>query len=315
MIYVCIALLILLIFISYRYYKIQKTIAVDLPYISNKLDKIIKNQSTERLLVMTEEKPLRELLVSINSLLDYHQEYMADGTRLRMSMNRMLSNVSHDLKTPLTVVLGYIEIIQHDRSYTFAEREELLAKVNTKVIEVGNLISKFFDLAKLESNDWPIEMQKININEVCRETILGYYDVLSSKGFEVAVDIPEEAIFIHADRQAVKRVLENLLSNAIRYGKEGKVLGLVLRQEENQVIIDVWDRGNGISQKNYHQIFERLYTLEDTRSSSTEGSGLGLTIAKRLVERMKGSINFTSIPFKKTVFTVKFKSWENVRNS
>ncbi|MDN7226719.1 sensor histidine kinase [Planococcus liqunii] len=308
MIILCAALLLLLIFVSYRYYKIKKMVTADLPYITDKLDKIIENQSTERLLVMTEEKPLRELLVSINTLLDYHQEYIADGSRLRMSMNRMLSNVSHDLKTPLTVVLGYIETIQHDRHYTSEEREELLAKVNGKVIEVGNLISKFFDLARLESNDWPIEMQKINVNEVCRETILGYYDILNSKGFEVAIEIPEKDIFIHADRQALKRILENLLSNAIRYGKEGKVLGLALQQDENQVIIEVWDRGKGISEKNAHQIFERLYTLEDARSSSTEGSGLGLTIAKRLVERMNGSINFTSVPFKKTLFTVKFKS-------
>ena len=315
MIYVSAVLALLLAVVSYRYYKIKQTITKDLPYISNKLDDILEKQSTERLLVRTEEQSLRELLVSINSLLDYHQEYIADGTRLRMSMNRMLSNVSHDLKTPLTVVLGYIETIQHDNRYTDEEREQLLSKVNGKVMEVSHLISKFFDLAKLESNDWPIEMKHINASEICREAILGYYDTLSSTGFEVLIDIPEEAVFIEADRDALMRVLENLLSNAIRYGKDGKVLGLSLRQEKNDVIMEVWDRGKGINDKDVHQIFERLYTLEDARSSSAEGSGLGLTIAKRLVERMKGSIRFTSVPFNKTVFAVTFKNSGNVRNS
>lgn len=315
MIYLSAVLLFLLLFVSYRYYQIKKTITEDLPYISKKLNEIIEKQAAERLLVMTDEKPLRDLLVSINSLLDYHQEYTADGARVRMSMNRMLSNVSHDLKTPMTVILGYIETIQHDKRYTPEEQEELLSKVNGKVTEVGNLISKFFDLAKLESDDWPIEIEKINVNEVCRKTILGYYDTLTAKGLDVSVEIPEEPIFIHADAEALTRVLENILSNAIRYGKDGNVLGLKLRQDEDQVLIEIWDRGRGINEKDVHKIFERLYTLEDTRSSSAEGSGLGLTIAKRLVERMKGNIDFSSVPFKKTVFTIRFKTLKNVRNS
>lgn len=307
MIYLSPVLFLLLLYVSYRYYKVKKTIKEDLPYITRKLNQIVEQQSTERLRVLTGEKELRELLTGINSLLDYHQEYTADGARVRMSMNRMLSNVSHDLKTPLTVILGYIETIQHDKRYTAEEQDALLAKVNDKVAEVGSMISKFFDLAKLEADDWPIEMERIDVNEVCRKTILGYYDTLTAKGFEVSIDIPEEPFFIYADADAVTRILENLVSNAIRYGKDGNVLGMTLRQGVEEVLIDIWDRGKGIKEQDIHRIFERLYTLDDARSSSSAGSGIGLTIAKRLAERMKGSIEFSSIPFKKTVFTVKFK--------
>lgn len=316
MIYLSAVLFLLLLFVSYRYYKIRKAITQDLPYISDKLKRIRADQSTDRLLVMTDEKPLRELLNEMNALLDYHQEYTADGARIRMSMNRMLSNVSHDLKTPLTVILGYIETIQHDENYTPEERDALLAKSHEKVIEVARLINKFFDLAKLESDDWKIEMSPIDINELCRKTILGYYDTLATKGFDVAIEIPEEPIFINADADAVTRILENLLSNAIRYGKDGNMLGLNLRQDNGEVLIEVWDRGKGIKEKDIGKIFERLYTLDDSRSSSAEGSGLGLTIAKRLTERMKGQIEFSSIPFKKTAFTLRFKkSAPNLRNS
>lgn len=315
MIYLSTVLFLLLLYVSYRYYKVKKTIKEDLPYITRKLNQIVEQQSTERLRVLTGEKELRELLTGINSLLDYHQEYTADGARVRMSMNRMLSNVSHDLKTPLTVILGYIETIQHDKRYTAEEQDALLAKVNDKVAEVGSMISKFFDLAKLEADDWPIEMERIDVNEVCRKTILGYYDTLTAKGFEVSIDIPEEPFFIYADADAVTRILENLMSNAIRYGKDGNVLGMTLRQGVEEVLIDIWDRGKGIKEQDTHRIFERLYTLDDARSSSSAGSGIGLTIAKRLAERMKGSIEFSSIPFKKTVFTIKFKMEKNVRIS
>lgn len=307
MIYGLFVLLLLLLVIVYRFYRVKKQINQNLSYISKKLNRIISNESAERLLLFTDEKQIRELLIEINYLLDYHQEYTAEVARVRTSMNRMLTNVSHDLKTPLTVILGYIETIQHNKEITPEERASLLSTVHEKVIEVANLMNKFFDLAKLESDDWQLEMSKIHINEVCRKTIIGYYDTLTSKGFDVLIDIPKESIFLYADADAITRVLENLLSNAIRYGKDGKVVGLTLRQDSEYVFIEILDRGKGIKEPETNQLFERLYTLDDSRSSSAEGSGLGLTIAKRLTERMNGHIEFSSVPFKQTVFTIKFK--------
>lgn len=307
MIYVLFVLLLLLLVIVYRFYRVKKQINQNLSYISKKLNRIISNESAERLLLFTDEKQIRELLIEINYLLDYHQEYTAEVARMRTSMNRMLTNVSHDLKTPLTVILGYIETIQHNKGITPEERAALLTTVNEKVIEVASLMNKFFDLAKLESDDWKLEMSKVHINEVCRKTIIGYYDTLTSKGFDVLIDIPKESIFLYADADAITRVLENLLSNAIRYGKDGKVVGLTLRQDSEYVFIEILDRGKGIKEPETNQLFERLYTLDDSRSSSAEGSGLGLTIAKRLTERMNGHIEFSSVPFKQTVFTIKFK--------
>lgn len=307
MIYALSVLLLLLLLIVYRFYRVKKQINQNLSYISKKLNSIISDESAERLLLFTDKKQIRELLIEINYLLDYHQEYTAEVARVRTSMNRMLTNVSHDLKTPLTVILGYIETIQHNKEITPEERAALLATVNEKVIEVASLMNKFFDLAKLESDDWQLEMSKIHINEVCRKTILVYYDTLTTKGFDVLIDIPKESIFLYADADAITRVLENLLSNAIRYGKDGKIVGLTLRQDSEHVFIDILDRGKGIKETETNQIFERLYTLEDSRSSSAEGSGLGLTIAKRLTERMHGHIEFSSVPFKQTVFTIKFK--------
>ena len=141
--------IIILITIIIVQYKSRRKISDDLKYIENKLKTIISESNNQKLLVITEDKELQELLVVINNLLDFSQKVFADYRKKEMSMSKMLSNISHDLKTPLTVVLGYIETIKLDEDITKEEREILLSKVHKKTLEVIDLINKFFDLAKL----------------------------------------------------------------------------------------------------------------------------------------------------------------------
>lgn len=306
MIYVVALLVVCLGVLLFLHFRTKRKMSRELQYMTEKLKFITATDSAERLLLVTDDQRMRDLLNEINSLLDYHQESLADLARLRISTNRMLSNVSHDLKTPLTVISGYIETIQHDKQFSAQEKEVLLAKVQVKVMEVAELINTFFDLAKLESEDWQLEIERIPLNEVCRKAILGYYDTLTSKGFAVHIDLPEESIHIEADPAALTRILENLLSNSIRYGKDGKTVGMTLRQDEENVYIDVWDKGKGIQEADKDRIFERLYTADDARNAAAQGSGLGLMIAKRLTEQMQGRIHFSSVPYTKTTFTLTF---------
>lgn len=305
MTYILWGIILILAGLNYIQFKYKKETNDNLRYIIEKLERIISEQSSEQILLVTDQKELKRMLSEVNRLLTYNHEITADGARLKMSMNRMLSNISHDLKTPLTVVLGYIETILHDQSLTPDEWNDLLSKVEAKAKEVLYLINKFFDLAKLESDDWQIYRKRVHINEVCRKIMLGYYDILTKKGLKVIIDIPETPIHVYADEDALSRILNNLLSNAIHYGIDGKVVGLTLRYDDNNVYIDVWDKGKGIHETEQNLIFERLYTLDDSRNSSIKGSGLGLTITKRLTEQMNGSIELSSIPYEKTVFTVK----------
>ncbi|MNE47394.1 Signal-transduction histidine kinase senX3 [compost metagenome] len=107
--------------------------------------------------------------------------------------------------------------------------------------------------------------------------------------------------------EALDRVLGNLLSNAISYGDAGGVLGLRLYSQSDKVCIEVWDKGKGIAEDHQDKIFERLYTLEDSRNRVYQGSGLGLTITKRLTEQMNGTIKLTSKPYIRTAFTLSFR--------
>ncbi|PRR81202.1 sensor histidine kinase [Clostridium vincentii] len=305
-----IIILILICIISFQY-KIERERSKNLTYIESKLNKIIKENTKEntkeKLLVVTSDKKLRKLLVVINSILDFSGKVLSDYTKKEISMDKMLSNISHDLKTPLTVVLGYIETIKLDDNISSEEREILLSKVHIKTLEVIALINKFFDLAKLESGDKDVPMSRVNMNEVCIKNILDFYENLTANGYEVNIDIPEKSIYALGNLEALERIMNNLISNAIRYGSDGKYIGLKLSCDDSFCYVEIWDKGKGIDEINVEKVFERMYTLEDSRNKLYQGSGLGLTITKRLVEKLGGEISLKSKPNEKTSFTFKLK--------
>ena len=121
------------------------------------------------------------------------------------------------------------------------------------------------------------------------------------------IGLPETPVYAQGNREALQRILSNLISNVIRYGSEGKYLGVSLRTDERAVYIDVTDKGKGIESAFAQSVFERLFTMEDSRSRSVQGNGLGLTIAKKLAEKMGGDLTLESVPHVRTVFTVTLK--------
>ena len=140
----------------------------------------------------------------------------------------------------------------------------------------------------------------------CREAVLDFYELLTQKNFQVEVDIPEQSVCIMGNRDALGRILENLMSNAVRYGGDGKYLGVFLHSDEKYVYIDISDKGKGID-KAFSRIFDRLFTLEDSRNQEIQGNGLGLTIAKSLANQLGGDILLKSDPHILTTFTLKFR--------
>lgn len=275
--------------------------------ISNKIMGIIEHQTAEKVLFQTDQQAMQQLLIQINRLLDYNQRVIADYARTKDSLKKMISNMSHDLKTPLTVILGYAEKLNHEESITGEERKQVILRLNDKVNSLVALLNQFFDLVKIESEDYEIQLSKISLNEICRQSVLEFYELLTSRGLRVELEIPERPLYILGNEHALQRILNNLISNSIRYGSDGGVFGLTLRVEGESVAVDVWDRGKGITEAHQDRVFERLYTLDDARNPQFQGSGLGLSISKRLTEAMKGSIRLTSTPLEKTTFTCIFK--------
>ncbi len=276
-----------------------------LKQISEKLADILEKDSSEQVMVFTDNKALMELSGQINLLLLDRQRMKADFKKQEMASKKMLANISHDIKTPLTVILGYLEILRLEN-----QEDEMLQKVETKAKQVLELLDEFFTLAKLEAGDKNIEMTKVNINEVCRENVLCFYEILTRKEFEVEVVIPEKDVYVQGDRESIGRIVNNLLSNAIRYGGEGKYLGFFLEEEKDFICIDVVDKGKGIEKQFALNVFDRLYTVEDSRNRNIQGNGLGLTIARNLARQMGGDVVLDSRPGIRTVFTVRLRKYK-----
>ena len=299
--FLCICIAVLICIVVYQQFVFRRGIQKQLKEISQKLEKIQDTDSDENIMIFTDEQALMELLVQINRLLENQRKMKVDYRRSQISAKKMLSNISHDIKTPMTVILGYLEIMRINGD----KEDEMLLKVEQKAKRVMELINQFFTLAKLEAGDMELEISRINICEVCRENILDFYELLKQKEFQVEVKIPEEAVFIMGNKEALHRILYNLISNVIRYGLDGRYLGLVLRSVKNDVYIDVIDKGKGIEKEFAGNVFERLFTMEDSRNRRIQGNGLGLTIAQTLAQQLGGEIVLESEPNVKTTFTVK----------
>ncbi len=279
----------------------KKDTRTKLQIISTKLEEITRTDSDERIHIFTDQKELMELSAQINALLEKHQKIKVDYHRSLMASKKMLSNISHDIKTPMTVLLGYLELMRLQGA-----SDEMLQKAELKANQVMELIDQFFTLSKLESNDTDIELSKVNLSEICRESILDFYEILTNDHFQVEIKVPEMPVYVMGNTEALQRIFSNLISNAIRYGADGAYLGLFLIIEEEKVIVKVVDHGKGIEKAFADSVFERLFTMEDSRSRKVQGNGLGLTIAKNLTEKLQGSLTLESTPGVITTFTLQF---------
>ena len=299
----CIAVLICI--VLYQQFAFRTGTQIKLKKISQKLEEIQDTDSDENVMVFTDNKVLMDLAAQINRLLENQRKVKVDYRRSEISSKKMLSNISHDIKTPMTVILGYLEIMRLNSS----GENEMLLKVEQKAQRVMELINQFFTLAKLEAGDTQITISKIDVCEACRENVLDFYELLTQREFQVDVDIPEEAVFVRGNKDALQRILFNLISNVVRYGSDGKYMGMFLRSDEKYIYIDVVDKGKGIERAFAQNVFERLFTMEDSRNREIQGNGLGLTIAQNLAHQLGGESILESEPSVKTTMTVKLRKF------
>lgn len=296
-----VALLLLSCIVIYQQFSFRKGTQDILKKMGMELAQILDEESDRKIMVFTDQKAVMELSGQINRLLENRQKLKADFTRSQLASRKMLSNISHDIKTPMTVISGYLEIL---RLQDFADKQ-MLIKVEQRVQKVIEMINQFFTLAKLESGDSSVEITSININEICRENILVFYEILTQKNFEVDVQIPDDPLFIRGNADSLHRILTNLISNAVHYGSEGKYLGIFLGADKEGIYVDIVDKGKGIDRQSAQNVFDRLYTVEDSRNQNIQGNGLGLAISRNLARQMGGDILLESEPHVKTTFTLK----------
>lgn len=235
------------------------------------------------------EDELANLCRSINSMSLELREKIENEKKIEKNKNELITNVSHDLRTPLTSIIGYIDLLKKNKFKDKEKFNEYISIIDERAKSLNKLINELFEYTKLSSHDVKLNYNNVNICELI-DQIFGEYIVIFNKiGLELEKDIPEKAIFINVDIEKVVRVLENLLSNAKKYSvKNTKVIIRVI-EENNNAIILVTNKVENISQEDLEYIFERFYKLDKSRNDS-DSSGLGLNIVKRIVELHNGMV-------------------------
>ena len=209
----------------------KRVLQRSLRQVSRDLCHILDENTDEKIMVFTDNKILVELLTQINRMIETMQKTRAEYRKGEIASKRMISNISHDIKTPLTVILGYLEMMRLKAEPDLGT----LSKVEGKANQVLEMINEFFTLAKLEAGDTEVSISRINMNEACKRNVLDFYELLSKDDFTVELDIPDKAVYAFGNDEALDRVLFNLISNAVRYGAEGKYLGITLYEDGNSI--------------------------------------------------------------------------------
>jgi two-component system phosphate regulon sensor histidine kinase PhoR len=206
-----------------------------------------------------------------------------------------LSNISHEFKTPLFAIQGYIEALQDD---AFEDKElavQFLEKASRNVDRLSYLINDLDEISKLETGEIPINYTKFKINDLIKEV----FESLELKAKQHNIKLTfkqkyDEGIFVNADREKIRQVLVNLIDNSFKYGKEGGNTAVSLFTLHEQVLVEVTDDGIGIEEKNLPRLFERFFRTDTSRSRQIGGSGLGLAIVKHIIEAHQQTINVRS---------------------
>ena len=204
-----------------------------------------------------------------------------------------MSDVAHDLKTPMTTVAGYAKALveqgEQEDGIPREKQREYLEAIYNKSMQMSGLLSFLFEYVKLESEGFKLNKTKIDIFELLRECVAGMYMDFEEKGMEILPLIPEEEVFLEVDAVQFHRVINNLLSNALRHNNPGTKVWVMAEAEDDEIIIRVCDSGAVIPQETARYIFEP-FVLGDESRNSKGGSGLGLSIAHKAVAMHGGSL-------------------------
>jgi hypothetical protein len=215
----------------------------------------------------------------------------------------MVSNVSHDLRTPLAALQGYLETLtMKEGQLTPEEQRNYLAVATRHGERLTKLVSELFELAKLEARDVPLHSEPFSLGELVQDVALKFQLTAQNNGLRLETDFAPDLPFVSADIGMIERVLENLIENALRYTPAGGVITLALAPAKGKIVVEVRDTGRGIAAQDLPHIFERYYRAEN--QPETPGSaGLGLAITRRILELHDTTIQVSSTPEHGTTFT------------
>ena len=238
-------------------------------------------ETTARLALPCPSAGAEELLACLNDLLELRQRERADYRRKEQELRRQIANVSHDLRTPLTSILGYLQLLEQEE-LSPEKRREYFQVVEGRARTLQTFIAAFYDLSRIEGGELPLEREKVDLARALSDQLAAAYGQIEESGLAMEVEIGDCLPPVWADSGAVTRIFSNLLTNALRHGSD--TLTVKLYRSGGYVVSAFSNRADGLTAEDAGHVFERFYTADKMRTG--QSTGLGLAIVKALAERM-----------------------------
>ena len=281
MLYVCLGLMILvvllLLYLLFLRRAISETIA--------QMEEIERQPENNRQLkAITADTRFQRLLSGINKIYLARQEERIIYQHKETKIRKDIENISHDLRTPLTSVLGYLELMEDSNSKE--EQQEFLGIIRKRAKLLQSFIQDFYEMSIVEGDNYPILLENVEVQSMLKDSMVAYFHEFEKKHLGVSIELEDRPAFIIVDRIQFSRIINNLISNVLKYAREKFILKQYISQ--GYCVIQFKNDRSNITEEDLKVIFERFYTGDQSRSN--QSTGLGLTITKLLVEKMMGQI-------------------------
>jgi signal transduction histidine kinase len=234
------------------------------------------------------------LAEGIQSIIEKSEAAIKEVKRIEQLKNELVTNVAHDLRSPLTSIIGYLDLINNDRYRDEVELRHFVQVIHDKAASLHVLINDIFEYSYVQNQQIKLQKHPIHIEEMLNQLAVQSRTQVEEANMEWRFISHATNPIVLGDGEKLVRVFENLIQNAIRYGREGKYIDLILSDTDESVVIEISNYGQSIPSADLPHIFERFYRVEKSRSNFTGGSGLGLAIAKSIVDLHHGQIEVTS---------------------
>ena len=236
---------------------------------------------------LTSDLPLKEfneLIDGINEVIDQSREVRESAQHNEMQLKETITNLSHDIRTPLTSLDGYFQLLQQSDSEE--ERRKYVGIIQSRISSLKEMLEELFTYTRLQDADYELETELIDFGKCVYDTVFSFYDECQNRGIEPQVDFCGGHLFVRGNEEAVRRALQNLIRNALVHGHKG--ISLELFEENGKAVFRCSNDVAHPEEIDIERVFSRFYKADSARTHTS--TGLGLSIAKGLVERMDGEI-------------------------
>ena len=262
----------------------------------------VKNGNGNRRILSATNELVAPLAYEINEIVVSYESRLSTVRQTEETNRQLMTSLSHDVRTPLTTLIGYLDAANKG-IVTGKDRDDYIETARRKAHDLKEYIDVLFDWFKLNSNEFAMDINIVEAAELTRNILIDWIPIFEDKQIDYNIDIPEQPFRVKLDTDGYMRILNNLIQNVISHSHADKI-EIILSKQEKNMQIRLADNGIGIEKEDLKHIFERLYKCDKGRSE--KGSGLGLSIAHQLVEKMNGTITANSTQGTGTEFTLLF---------